>query len=644
MVMITLPDGNKIEIENGKSAYDVALKISTGLAKACIGAKLDDKLVDLHAPITKDAKLVLIKPQTPEGLDIIRHSTSHLMAQAILRIYPDAKLTIGPVVENGFYYDIEHKSAFVESDLQKIEEEMKRIVDEDQPFVAIEVSKKQALELYSDNIFKREIINQLEDSESIKIYYNKKTQKSPNDAKEFFDLCTGPHVPSTGVLKAFKLLKVAGAYWRADAKNEQLQRVYGVAFATKKELDDYIQKLEQASKRDHRKLAKELNLVMFSEMAPGMVFFLPNATIIRRELENFLRVEQNKRGYVEIQTPIIYNNKMWHTSGHWDHYKDNMYFTKIDEQDYAVKPMNCPGHMLVFANSTRSYRDLPLRFSEFGLVHRHELSGVLSGMFRVRAFTQDDAHLFVSEEQIETEVIGVIEMIKMVLRTFDFEFSAELSTRPQKFMGEKEVWDRAEKSLENALKTADITYEINAGDGAFYGPKIDFKVKDAIGRIWQLSTCQLDFQMPMRFGVKYEGADGAPHTPVVIHRAIYGSLDRFIGILIEHYAGKFPIWISPVQIALLAINDEVAKYTNELGQRMRESGLRVMTNLRAETINAKIRDAQMQKIPYMLVIGSKEMAGEKLQIRQRDGKQFSMDEKEFITHVHEMIDKKKNIE
>ncbi|MFH0927310.1 MAG: threonine--tRNA ligase [Candidatus Micrarchaeota archaeon] len=643
-ITLTLPDGKKLEIEKGATCLDAAKKIGAGLARAVVAAKLDDTVVDLSRPIEKGANFVLFKPDSPEGLGVVRHSTAHVMAQAILRLYPDCKLTIGPVVDNGYYYDIERQKPFQPDELEKIEAEMARVSAEDQPFERVEVSKNQALDLYSDNVFKREIIAKLPTDAVVSVYYNRKTSESPADAPEFYDLCSGPHVPSTSFVKAFKLLKVAGAYWRADAQNEQLQRVYGTAFADKKELAAYLQRLEEAGKRDHRKVGRELDLVMFHEYAPGMPFLLPNGAIVRKELENFIFEEQKKRGYQDVRSPIIMNSKLWHTSGHWDHYKDNIYFTEIDGQQYGVKPMNCPGHMLMFANSTRSYRDLPIRLSEFGMVHRHELSGVLAGMFRVRAFTQDDTHIFCTFEQIEDEVMGVIELTDFILKTFGFEYSAELSTRPEQFMGERKTWDEAEAALESAIKKTGISYEINAGDGAFYGPKIDFKVRDAIGRIWQLSTCQLDFQMPMRFGLKYEGADGQQHAPVVIHRAIYGSLERFMGILIEHYAGKFPVWLSPVQIAILPINDGMVSFAKEMAERFKAHGFRAFVNEKTETINAKIRDAQMQKIPYMLVVGQKEAGGSDLQVRQRDGKQFSMSADEFISHVQKMVGGKKNIE
>ncbi|MFH1306967.1 MAG: threonine--tRNA ligase [Candidatus Micrarchaeota archaeon] len=643
-IELTLPDESKLQMPKASTAYDAAMKIGEGLARAAVAAKVDGKLVDLGRKLVKDAKFEVVKADSEEGLDVMRHSCSHVMAQAVLRVFPHVKVTIGPTIDNGFYYDFAKKEPFTPEDLVKIEGEMKKIVGEGQVFERKEVGRKEALELYKDNVYKREVINELSEDAGVSVYYNRKSEKSPKGGKEFFDLCTGPHLPNTGKVGAFKLLKVAGAYWRGDSKNDMLQRIYGTCYATKKELDEYLKRIEEAEKRDHRKIGKELQLIMFSEMAPGMPILLPKGMVVWNELEQFIRGEQRKRGYDEIKTPILLNSKIWHISGHWEHYKDNMYFTNIDEQEYAIKPMNCPGCMLVFKNSTRSYRDLPLKISELGLVHRHELSGVLSGMFRVRAFMQDDSHIFCTQEQMEEEVVGVIELVKAIFAPFNFEYFAELSTRPQKFMGKIENWNTAERVLENALKRVEIKYEINKGDGAFYGPKIDFKVKDAIGRIWQLSTIQLDFQMPERFGLEYEGGDGKPHTPIVIHRAIYGSLERFIGVLIEHYAGKFPIWLSPVQIALLPLADEFKDYSNILAMKLKEKGFRVMVNEKAETINAKIRDAQMQKIPYMLVIGKRESEGGELQIRQRNGKQFKMKVGEFIKHVEEMVREKKNIE
>lgn len=644
IIELTLPDGHKLKVEKGITALDAARQIGPALAKVCVAAKLDGKPVDLSHKIEKHCKLVLIKGDSEEGLDVMRHSASHVMAQAVLRLFPDAKLTIGPIIEGGFYYDFERKEPFTPADLEKIEHEMKKIIDEEQPFERKEMKKKEAMALYSDNMYKREVIGELPEDAPISVYYNRKTSTSPKEAPEFFDLCMGPHLPSTGKVGAYKLLKVAGAYWRGDAKNPQLQRIYATAFVDKKQLAEYLKRIEEAEKRDHRRIGRELGLIMFSELAPGMPILLPNGMVLRGELEKFMREELDKRDYVEIRTPVIFNNSLWHTSGHWDHYKDNMYFTEIEAQQYALKPMNCPGCMLVFANSTRSYRDLPIRFSEFGLVHRHELSGVLSGMFRVRAFTQDDAHIFATDEQIEQEVISLIELIGVVFKTFGFEYTAELSTRPEHFMGEVATWDKAEKALKNSLEKAAIKYVVNEGDGAFYGPKIDFKVKDAIGRVWQLSTIQMDFQMPARFGLQYEGADGKPHVPIVIHRAIYGSMERFMGVLIEHYAGKFPLWLAPVQVSLLPMAGEHKKYARDFSKKLKAEGIRAVVDERDDTIGSRIRDAQMQKIPYMLVIGGKEMGGEMLNVRQRDGKVFEIRKDEFILRLKKMIKDRKGME
>jgi threonyl-tRNA synthetase len=624
----------KIKIKKGQTIKSLL----TNSDKDIIAARVNEKLVDLSTKINSPMKIELISNNSAEGLEIMRHSCAHVLAQAILRLYPNAKLTIGPVVEEGFYYDIDLEHPFTQEDIQKIEKEMSKIKNQAQEFERRELTKKEALELYKDNKYKQEIINELDESYPISVYYN----KDLNGNIKFFDLCTGPHVPDTSKIGEFKILKIAGAYWRADSKREQLQRVYGISFPTKKELDDYLKRLEEALQRDHRKIGKELELIMFSEMAPGMVFFLPDGMIIRNELENFLKEEQKKLGYVEVKTPIIINTKVWETSGHWEHYKDNMYFTNIDEQKYGIKPMNCPGHMLVFANSAKSYRELPLKIAEFGLVHRHELSGVLSGMTRVRAFTQDDAHIFCTPEQVEEVVIEVLELIKKVLKIFEFEYEAALSTRPEKFIGTIDMWDKAENALKNALKKANIEYKLNEGDGAFYGPKIDFKVKDAIGRMWQLSTCQLDFQMPLRFGLKYEGSDGKMHTPVTIHRAIYGSMERFIGILIEHYAGKFPLWLSPTQVILIPILPKHFEFAKSFEQKLKENGIRVKTNLEDGTLNSKVREAQLKKIPYIIIIGDKEMQDEKLKIRQRDGKLFDIKKEEFIEYIKNKIKNKDN--
>lgn len=645
-IRVKLHDGKIVNAEKGIKISELAKKISSKLSYEGIAAKVNGKLVDFNTKLNEDCELEIILPESKEGLEIIRHSCSHVMAQAILRLFPDAQLTIGPVIEDGFYYDIFTHNSFSPEDLKKIEEEMRQIINEDQPFERVELPIEDVLNLYLDNQFKQEIIDELrkEGHKIISVYYNRKTNKSPANAKEFYDMCTGPHLPSTGKIKAFKLLKVSSAYWRGNSNNPQLQRIYGTAFANKKDLDEYLKKIEEAEKRDHRKLGKELNLIMINDMAPGMIFFLPKGFIIRQELENFIREEQRKRNYQEVRTPVILNEKLWHISGHIDHYRENMYFTKIDEQSYAIKPMNCPGHMLIFKNQARSYRELPLRISEMGHVHRHELSGVITGMVRVRSFVQDDSHIFVSKEQIEDEVLNVIELVKYVLNVFNFEYHAELSTRPEKFMGDLETWNYAEEALKKSLERANLKYQINEGDGAFYGPKIDFKVKDAIGRVWQLSTIQLDFQMPKRFELTYEGKDGKLHTPIVIHRAIFGSFERFIGILIEHYAGKFPVWLSPTQIAILPISDEYLDYAKKLNEIFREKNFRTLLNDKQETINAKIRDAQLEKIPFMLVIGKKEKETGILTIRERTGKQYELSVEDFVVKVEEMIRFKKNLE
>jgi threonyl-tRNA synthetase len=650
-VILTLPDGKALEVEKGATMLTAAGKIGPKLALAVIAGKLDGKPVDLTHQVQAPAKLVLLKPDSGEGLEIFRHSSAHVLCQAVQRLFPDAKPTIGPVVEEGFYYDFARPHPFTPEDLVKIEEEMKKIVLEDQPFERIEMSKADALALYPTNPYKRELINGIE-GEMVSVYFNHRKSAdagadlAPSAARtlDFYDLCQGPHVPSTGRIKAFKLTKVAGAYWRADAKNDQLQRIYGISFPEEKALVEYQTRVEQAELRDHRKVGKELGLLMMSEMAPGMPFLLPNGMTVRNELEKFWREEHAKAGYQEIRTPVIMNEQLWHQSGHWDHYKENMYFTQIDEQAFALKPMNCPGAMLTFAAATRSYRDLPLRLAEMGLVHRHELSGVLSGMTRVRCFTQDDSHIFVMPEQIEAEVKGVIALVDKFYKTFGFTYTAELSTRPQKFMGEISTWDQAEKSLQNAMESIKLAFVVNAGDGAFYGPKIDFKIKDAIGRQWQCATVQLDFQMPQRFNLKYEGADGQPHAPVVIHRVIYGSMERFMGVLIEHYAGAFPVWLAPVQLTVLTISDQHAPYARALHEKFIKEGLRSTLNDRPDTIAAKIRDAQMQKIPYMLAVGAKEVEKGRLSVRDRKGNITEMAPEDFIKLVRKMIAEKKQIE
>lgn len=632
-ITLTLPDGKKLEVPSGASVLEAAKLIGPKLAQAVVAAKLDGEMVDLSHAVTKPAHLVLLKADSGEGLEVFRHSSAHVMAQAIMKLFPQAKLAIGPVVEEGFYYDIGGIPPLSPDDLARIEEEMKKIVEENQPFERKEMKKKDALALYPDNSYKRELIEGIE-GDKVSVYYN----------NGFYDLCTGPHVPSTGRIRAFKLMKVAGAYWRADAKNDQLQRIYGISFDDEKKLAEYLHQLEEAEKRDHRKVGTALNLIYFSDMAPGMPFLLPKGMVVRNELEKFWREEHRAAGYQEIRTPLLMNEQLWHQSGHWEHYKENMYFTKIEEQPFALKPMNCPGAMLAYSAQAHSYRELPLRLCEMGLVHRHELSGVLAGMVRVRAFTQDDSHLFVTEEQIEPEVVGVVRLVDKFYKTFGFEYEVELSTRPEKFMGEINAWDKAEAALHRALKAAGLPYLVNDGEGAFYGPKIDFKIRDAIGRSWQCATVQVDFQMPQRFNLAYMGADDRPHAPVVIHRVIYGSMERFMGILIEHYAGAFPVWLAPVQIAVLPIGREHKAYAKALHEKFSKEGFRSELDERDDTIASKIRDAQMKKVPYMLAVGKNEIDTGRLDVRDRKGRRVQMSPDDFIKHVKMMIKEKKQIE
>ncbi|MBW3022519.1 threonine--tRNA ligase [Candidatus Woesearchaeota archaeon] len=566
---------------------------------------------------------------TKEGKEIFWHSSSHLLAQAVKKLFPDAVLTIGPAIENGFYYDFDFRP-FTPEDLKKIEDEMKKIVHEKLKIEKVEMTKEEAKKTFKSNPYKLELINEAEG------------KISAYKQGEFIDLCKGPHLDSTSEIKAFKLMKTSGAYWRGDAKNKQLQRIYGISFPDRKMLQDYLTQLAEAEKRDHRKIGKELDLYSFHEEAPGMAFFHAKGMVIWNNLLGFWREEHRKAGYVEIKTPIILNKKLWLQSGHWDHYKDNMYFTKIDEQDYAVKPMNCPGGMLVYKERLHSYRELPLRAAEVGLVHRHELSGVLSGLFRVRSFHQDDAHIFCTEEQMEKEVQAIINLVDKVYRVFGFTYHLELSTKPEKAMGTKQMWDKAENSLKKALESKKLNYKINPGDGAFYGPKIDFHIKDAIGRTWQCATIQLDFQMPEKFDLTYEGQDGKKHRPVMLHRVIYGSLERFIGVLVEHYAGKFPMWLSPVQVILLPIADRHIDYCKDVAKKYFDAGIRVEVDDKAETTPKKVRNAEMQKVNYILVVGDKELENKTVNVRTRDNK--ILGEKkvdEFLKQILKEVEERK---
>ncbi|UVI29001.1 threonine--tRNA ligase [Paenibacillus spongiae] len=608
---LTLPDGAVREVEHGTTMEQLAGSISSGLKKSAVAGKVNGQLVDLNRSIDEDSDVEIITEGSKEGLEVYRHSTAHLMAQAIKRIYgaKAVKLGIGPVIEDGFYYDIDIEKPLSTDDLSEIEKEMERIAQENLPITRRVVSREEAIRIFEEleDPLKLELIRDLPEQSVITIY----------DQGEFFDLCRGPHLPSTGRIKAFKLLSVAGAYWRGISDNKVLQRIYGTSFPKKSQLDEHLHLLEEAKKRDHRKLGKELELFMFSEEAPGMPFYLPKGMAIRTELENFSREQQAKQDYDEVRTPFMMNQRMWEQSGHWDQYRENMYFTEVDETKFALKPMNCPGHMLIFKNKLHSYRELPIRLSEFGQVHRHELSGALNGMMRVRTFCQDDAHIFVRPDQIDDEIGRVILLIDRIYKVFGFEYTIELSTRPEDRMGSEELWDQAEGALQNVLDSRNIEYRINEGDGAFYGPKIDFHILDALKRSWQCATIQLDFQMPEKFELSYIGEDNQKHRPVVIHRAIYGSIDRFIGILTEHYSGQFPLWLAPVQVKLLPVSDNFLDYAYEVKKALVRAGIRVELDERNEKLGYKIREAQLEKVPYMLVLGENERTEQSVAVRKR---------------------------
>ena len=628
---VTFPDQSIREYPDGYTALQIAESIGPRLAKEAIAAKVNGELKDLTTPLTGDINLELIKPESPEALEILRHSASHIMAQAVLRLYPGAKLAIGPAIDTGYYYDFELPESLKPEDLEKIEAEMAKIVKEDLPFKRFNMSKQDALEHYRQKgeKYKVELVEGLEDG-SISFYQQ----------GEFIDLCRGPHLPSTGRLKAFKLMSVAGAYWRGDSNREMLQRIYGTAFFSKKELDEYLHRLEEAKKRDHRKLGKELDLFDILDEGPGFPFFMPKGMVLRNILEDFWRQEHRKRGYQEIKTPIILNEELWHRSGHWDHYQENMYFVKIDEGNFAIKPMNCPGGMLVYKRKLHSYRDLPQRMAELGLVHRHELSGALHGLMRVRCFTQDDAHIFMTPEQIKDEILGVINLIDDFYKVFGFKYHVELSTRPENSMGTDEQWETATEALRNALEVKGMDYKVNEGDGAFYGPKIDFHLEDSIGRTWQCGTIQLDFQMPERFDLNYIGPDGEKHRPVMVHRVVFGSIERFIAILTEHYAGAFPTWLAPVQVRLMPISEDQLPFVQEIQKQMEEAGLRVEVDGRNEKIGYRIREAQLQKIPYMLVVGEKEVQAKAVAVRSR--KEGDLGVENVDAFIQRILDEVKN--
>ncbi|MDY6349744.1 MAG: threonine--tRNA ligase [Selenomonas sp.] len=632
MLNITLKDGAVREVAEGTSIADFVKSVSNSLAKKVLAAKLDGKTVDLATPLEKDAKVEFLTFEDADGRWALRHTGSHILAQALKRLYKNenVKLAIGPAIDNGFYYDIDMDRQLSDSDLANIEKEMKKIVKENLPLVRKEVSRDEALKLFEGlgESYKVELINDLPKDALITLY----TQG------EFTDLCAGPHVASTGKVKALKLMSIAGAYWRGDEHNKMLQRIYGTAFEKQADLDAYLHMLEEAKKRDHRKLGKQLDLFSLHEEGPGFPFFHPNGMIIRNELINYWREVHRRYGYQEIKTPMILNRKLWETSGHWAHYKDNMYFTKIDGEDYAVKPMNCPGGMLVYKTQQRSYRDLPLRLGELGLVHRHEKSGELHGLFRVRNFTQDDAHLFVTPEQAEKEIQHTIDLFDEVYSTFGLTYVAELSTRPEDSMGSDEEWEAATNGLRKALEHRGLKYIVNEGDGAFYGPKIDFHLKDSIGRTWQCGTIQYDMQMPEKFDLTYVGEDGEKHRPIMLHRVVYGSIERFIGILIENYAGAFPVWFAPVQARILPITDKHADYAYDLKKKMFDLGLRVEVDARSEKIGYKIRESQVMKTPYTLVVGDQEVENGTAAVRkygEKDSETMKVDD--FIKYVQEKI-------
>jgi len=635
MIKITLKDGSTKEYAEGISIMEIAESISAGLARVALAGEVDGKVMDLSRKLEKDCRLSLLTFDDDGGKLAYRHTTSHVLAQAVKRIYPELKLAIGPSIDSGFYYDFDAGKPFSIEELDSIEKEMQKIIKEDLPLERFTLPREEAIKFMEEKAepYKIELIQDLPEGEIISFYKQ----------GEFVDLCAGPHLPSTGKIKAVKLLSVAGAYWRGSEKNKMLQRIYGTSFPKRSELDEYLTRIEEAKKRDHRKLGKELDLFSILDEGPGFPFFMPKGMVLRNILEDYWRLEHKKRGYQEIKTPIILNEELWHRSGHWDHYKENMYFTKIDEGDYAIKPMNCPGGMLAYKRRLHSYRDLPQRLAELGLVHRHELSGALHGLMRVRCFTQDDAHIFMTPEQIKEEVIGVINLIDDFYNVFGFKYHVELSTRPENSMGSDDQWNMATDALREALDTKEMVYKINEGDGAFYGPKIDFHLEDSIGRTWQCGTIQLDFQMPERFDLTYVAADGEKHRPVMIHRVVFGSIERFIAILTEHFAGAFPAWLAPVQVKILAIIEKHHSYVLELQKIMEDKGIRTEVDLRNEKIGYKIREAQLEKVPYMLVIGDKEMENRAVAVRSRkDGDLGAMPIDEFIVKIIQEVISKAN--
>lgn len=634
-MIITLKDGSQKEYSGSMSVIDIAKDISEGLARVACAGEVDGEVVDLRTVIDRDCSLSILTFDDEGGRGALRHTASHILAQAIKRLYPDAKLAIGPSIADGFYYDIDKEVPLTSDDLEKVEAEMKKIVKENLPIERFELPRAEAIALMKekDEPYKVELIEDLPEDAVISFYRQ----------GEFTDLCAGPHLMSTKPVKAFKLTSLAGAYWRGSEKNKMLQRVYGTAFTKKADLDEHLAMLEEAKKRDHRKLGKELGLFMMCEEGPGFPFFLPKGMVLKNTLMEYWREIHQKAGYQEISTPIILNRRLWETSGHWDHYKENMYTTEIDGEEYAVKPMNCPGGVLVYRSEPRSYRDLPLRLGEVGLVHRHEKSGQLHGLMRVRCFNQDDAHIFMTQDQIKDEIKGVANLIDEVYRLFGFKYHVELSTRPEDSMGSDEDWEIATEALRSALDELGLEYVVNEGDGAFYGPKIDFHLEDSIGRTWQCGTIQLDFQLPLRFELEYTGADGEKHRPIMIHRVAFGSIERFIGILIEHFAGAFPTWLAPVQVKVLPISDKYADYAKKVYEELQAAGIRVEMDTRSEKIGYKIREAQGQKIPYMLIAGAKEEEEGTVSVRSRfKGDEGSRTLEAFISDIKEEIKNREN--
>ena len=634
-MIITLKDGSTKEYDQAMSVLDIAKDISEGLARVACAGEVDGELVDLRTVVDKDCNLNILTFESEGGAWAFHHTTSHIMAQAIKRLYPGVKLAIGPSVADGFYYDVDSETPLTAEDLVKIEAEMKKIVKEALPITRFTKSREEAIAYFKEKEepYKVELIEDLPEDAEISFYQQ----------GEFVDLCAGPHLMSTKPIKAFKLTSLAGAYWRGSEKNKMLTRIYGTSFTKKADLEEYLNRMEEAKKRDHRKLGKELGLFMMREEGPGFPFFLPKGMVLKNTLLDYWREIHRKNGYVEISTPIMLSRHLWETSGHWDHYKENMYTTVIDDTDFAIKPMNCPGGILVYQSEPRSYRDLPLRMGELGLVHRHEKSGQLHGLMRVRCFTQDDAHIFMMPEQIRDEIKGVARLIDEVSQLFGFKYHVELSTRPEDSMGSDEDWEMATEALRGALDDLGLPYVVNEGDGAFYGPKIDFHLEDSIGRTWQCGTIQLDFQLPLRFNCEYIGADGEKHRPIMIHRVAFGSIERFIGILIEHFAGAFPTWLSPVQVKVLPISDKYMEYGEKVKAALEAANIRTEIDTRAEKIGYKIREARLQKIPYMLVVGAKEEEENTVSVRSRfAGDEGAKSLDDFIAAITEEIKNREN--